>query len=162
MARLLFLPNDQTFILLESLQPVDELVQAVQDGRWSPPEPYAAGMVASPGDPLWCAFRHGNLVIITGQPVKENEPEVLPPASEEEPQESPLSPRQLEVLYALARGMTTKQVALQLGLRPRTVHEHVSAIKERLGTTTRAESVGRAVALGLFKPGSASGNSLEI
>lgn len=156
MARLLFLPNNQTFILLESPQSVERLMEAVQEDRWSPPEPYAAGLVASPGD-HWCAFQHGNLVIITSQPAKEDERKALPSASEEQSQEPPLSPRQLEVLLALAKGLTTKEIALQLGLRPRTVNEHVAAIKERLGTATRAESVGHAVALGLFKPGSVSG-----
>jgi two-component system nitrate/nitrite response regulator NarL len=160
MTRLLFLPNDQTFILLESPHSVDELMEAVQMGRWSPPEPYAARKVA-PDDPVWCAFQHGNLVIITSQVSRENEQKALSSVSEEETQEPSLSPRQLEVLLAIANGLTTKEIALQLGLRPRTVNEHVSAIKERLGTATRAESVGYAVALGLFKPGSVSGSSLE-
>jgi DNA-binding CsgD family transcriptional regulator len=161
MARLIFLPNDQTFILLESPYSVDELMESVQVGRWSPPEPYAAGAMESPGDHLWCAFQHGNLVIITSQAAGENEQKVLPSTLEDETQEPPLSPRQLEVLLAIAKGLTTKEIALQLGLRPRTVNEHVSVIKERLGTATRAESVGRAVVLGLFKPGSVSGSSLE-
>ena len=151
MTRLLFLPDDQTFIMLESPQTAVELVDDIRGGRWIPPEPYRARLAGSTDDPGWNTFRRGSLVIITGEFGEEGKPEELPAAPGGGSIDPILSPRQKQILQALAEGFTTKEIALQLGLRPRTVTMHVAAIKERLGAVTRAQSVGRAVALGICK-----------
>jgi DNA-binding CsgD family transcriptional regulator len=63
-----------------------------------------------------------------------------------------LSPREQEVLVMLGDGLTTAQIALQLGLRPRTIRGYVSNMKKRLEAQNIQQLVARAVALGLFRP----------
>lgn len=53
---------------------------------------------------------------------------------------APLTPREREVLFELARGRTNKQIARTLSLSPRTVGNHVSAILAKLGCATRTEA----------------------
>jgi DNA-binding NarL/FixJ family response regulator len=57
----------------------------------------------------------------------------------------------LEVLHGLAEGLTTRQIAVRLGVTPRMVQYHVSEIKRRLGARSRAQSVSRAQALGMVR-----------
>ena len=61
-----------------------------------------------------------------------------------------LTPRQAEVLRAVAQGHTDKEVAKALNLSPRTVEMHVSGAMKALHCSTRAEAVHRAGALGLL------------
>jgi DNA-binding NarL/FixJ family response regulator len=57
--------------------------------------------------------------------------------------------RRIEVLRLLATGATTRAIARELQLSERTVKTLVHDIQLSLGTTTRAQSVGEAVRLGL-------------
>ncbi|EKF44450.1 response regulator transcription factor [Nitratireductor indicus] len=52
---------------------------------------------------------------------------------------SALTSRESEVLALIAKGFTTRQIAEGLGLSPRTVESHRSAIGTKLGTTSQAE-----------------------
>lgn len=61
-----------------------------------------------------------------------------------------LTPRQIEVLQAVAAGRTDKEVAKGLSLSPRTVEMHVASAMKALGSSTRTEAVHRAGALGLL------------
>jgi two-component system nitrate/nitrite response regulator NarL len=56
-----------------------------------------------------------------------------------------LTTRELEVLGAMADGMSTKAVARLLGIRPKTVENHKTRIFDKLGVRTQAQAV--AVAL---------------
>lgn len=49
-----------------------------------------------------------------------------------------LSARELEVLRLLARGLTNKETAQQLGISPKTVGRHVESIYAKIGASTRA------------------------
>lgn len=62
-----------------------------------------------------------------------------------------LTPRQIEVLRAIATGNTDKEVAKLLSLSPRTVEMHVSAAIKSLDCSTRAEAVHRAATHGMLK-----------
>ena len=73
--------------------------------------------------------------------------------SNDEESHNAISPRQREVVQALAEGFTTKQIAYRLGISQRTVMAHIQAAKERFGTYTRAQTVGRAMSLGLIQAG---------
>ena len=54
---------------------------------------------------------------------------------------APLSPREREVLDIVATGATNSAIAYRLGLSPKTVGNHISAIFLKLGVATRAEAV---------------------
>lgn len=52
-----------------------------------------------------------------------------------------LSQREREILDAIAEGLTTKEIARQLGISPRTVDTHRAHLAEKLGTSSVAEMV---------------------
>ncbi len=53
---------------------------------------------------------------------------------------SPLTPRQLEVLELMARGLRNKEIATTLGISPGTAKNHLSAVFEALDVTNRTEA----------------------
>ena len=61
-----------------------------------------------------------------------------------------LSPRELEVLRLVAKGMTNKAIARELGVSERTIHRHVSNILTKLGVTSRAAATAFAYETALF------------
>ena len=63
---------------------------------------------------------------------------------------SPLTARENEVLQLLARGMTNKAIALELGITEHTIKFHVNAIMGKLGAQSRTEAVVRASQLGMI------------
>ena len=67
----------------------------------------------------------------------------------EQPDE-PLTPRELEVLAALAQGLPNKQIAYSLGISEHTVKFHVDAILGKLGAASRTEAVVRAIRAGVI------------
>ena len=64
-----------------------------------------------------------------------------------------LTPREREVLAQLAKGLTNKEIALVLGLRPKTVGHHVSNIFRKLGVHTRTEAAAVTLARGAIGTG---------
>lgn len=60
-----------------------------------------------------------------------------------------LSPRELEVLAMIGRGLRSKEIANRLHRSIRTVHGHTAAISRKLGGVTRTEMVRIALAGGL-------------
>lgn len=69
----------------------------------------------------------------------------LPPASEP----PPLTPRQLEVLRLLHRGLPNKAIGKQLGLSENTVRGHVQALLAALEVSSRSQAAFRAQRLKL-------------
>jgi DNA-binding NarL/FixJ family response regulator len=63
-----------------------------------------------------------------------------------------LSARELEVLRLLARGQSIKEIAESMGLNPKTVANHQSAIKLKLGADTAIQLLRKANELGLDAP----------
>lgn len=61
-----------------------------------------------------------------------------------------LSERQTEILQMIADGMSTKQVARELGITQKTVHNHLNAIYRRLDTQSLTHAVLSAVRLGII------------
>ena len=61
-----------------------------------------------------------------------------------------LTPRELDVLRLLARGLPNKQIAAQLAVNERTVKYHVSSILAKLDVTNRTEAVTVAASRGLI------------
>ena len=68
-----------------------------------------------------------------------------PPAPE-------LTPRQLEILQAMARGLTNKDIARMFSIRTDGVNEHVLAILAKLGAANRTEAVATAIRKQLIRP----------
>lgn len=64
------------------------------------------------------------------------------------PLESPLSPRERDVLELAGAGLSTKAVARQLGISPNTVKFHLQAAFDKLGATSRVEAVMAAIRRG--------------
>ncbi len=60
-----------------------------------------------------------------------------------------LTPRELEVLAAMADGASNKAIARRLGISFHTAKFHVAAILEKLNADSRTEAVMRAAQLGL-------------
>jgi DNA-binding NarL/FixJ family response regulator len=54
-----------------------------------------------------------------------------------------LSKRELAVLSWLQQGLSSKEIALALSLRPRTVEQHLQRVYQHLGVQTRAEAIMR-------------------
>jgi len=61
-----------------------------------------------------------------------------------------LTPRELEVLRLVARGLSNREVAAELVLSKHTVHRHVNNALSKLGVSSRAAAVARAAELGLL------------
>jgi HD-GYP domain-containing protein (c-di-GMP phosphodiesterase class II) len=65
-----------------------------------------------------------------------------------------LSERESEVLGLIARGLTTKQVARQLGISPKTCDHHIQRLYGKVGVSTRAGATLFALEHGLVRSGS--------
>lgn len=63
-----------------------------------------------------------------------------------------LTARERQVLALIARGQTTEDVAMQLGLRGNTVRTHVEHLCRRMGVRTRAQAVAVGLSTGQLKP----------
>ena len=61
-----------------------------------------------------------------------------------------LTPRQIEVLQLVARGMTNQEIAETLFLSRRTVHAHLRSIFHKLGVGHRSAATRYAVQHGLL------------
>lgn len=70
----------------------------------------------------------------------------------EAPLRETLTPRQHEVLVALARGASTEQIAESLGIARETVRNHVRALLRALRVHSRLEAVAEARRRGLLGP----------
>jgi DNA-binding CsgD family transcriptional regulator len=132
MTRILIFKTPDAFGVIEVDAPVERIVRAINHGRWQDFLPGESG-------PLY-ARQQGEVVVVThSAPVPEED---LPK----------LSRREHQVLVMLGEGLTTAEIALRLGLRPRTVRGYVAGMKARLGAHNIQQLVARAVALGLFRP----------
>lgn len=76
----------------------------------------------------------------------------LQPMSAERASPDVLSAREFEVLKLLVDGCTINEIAQQLGLTPKTVSNHQSAIKQKLGAETATQLLRAAMRLGLIPP----------
>ncbi|MEW5717187.1 MAG: response regulator transcription factor, partial [Chloroflexota bacterium] len=74
---------------------------------------------------------------------------------------NPLTPRETQVLCLLAQGLDNAAIAHQLVLTTRTVQNHVSAIYDKLGVTSRTEAMWYALQRGLVRVSPAEKNADE-
>ena len=69
-----------------------------------------------------------------------------------------LSPREVEVLQLVARGMTDADVGAALYISPRTVSRHLRSIYNKLGVNSRTAASAFAYQHGLIAPDSDARN----
>jgi DNA-binding NarL/FixJ family response regulator len=62
-----------------------------------------------------------------------------------------LTPRELDILTLMARGLRNKEIASQLFITERTVKFHANAIYRKLDVSSRTEAVSKALKHGLVK-----------
>lgn len=62
-----------------------------------------------------------------------------------------LTPRELDILWGIAKGLTYSEIADQLGMSRNTVPSHIKAIYRKLQVGTRGEAVYEAIQHGLIK-----------
>ena len=62
-----------------------------------------------------------------------------------------LSPREIEVLYLLARGLSNKEIAAQLGVVEGTVKIHITNIFSKLGVSDRTQALIEAIKRGIVE-----------
>ena len=70
---------------------------------------------------------------------------------EEDPPAQALTPRQMEILDGLTRGLTNQDIAKELGIREDRVKVHVNTIFTKLGAANRTEAVAIALRKHLLK-----------
>ena len=79
---------------------------------------------------------------------------VAPEISElisEDPPAPKLTPRQLEILGSITRGLTNSDIARELGIAPDSVKEHINAIFLKIGAANRTEAATIALRKHLLK-----------
>ena len=64
-----------------------------------------------------------------------------------------LTPREREILQALADGLSDKEIAARLGIAPRTVATHMAAILGKLKAESRLQAVLLGIKYGIVAPG---------
>lgn len=132
MTKILLFKEPDAFGVIEVNAPADRIVAAINRGRWEEYLPDAKG-------PFY-ARKQGDVIVVTHD---------IPMAQSERPK---LSRREHQVLVLLGEGQTTAQIALKLGLRPRTIRGYVANMKARLDAQNIQQLMARAVALGLYHP----------
>ena len=142
MTQVILLEDQKKMTIFNVSESCKSVAEALESGDWALPETNPDRLDLS----TMCMLHMPNFVVLLP---KDYQWKVHP--QEEEEQE--ISPRQKEVLQALAEGMTTKQIAYKLKISQRTVMAHIQASKERFGTFTRAQTVSRAMSMGLIQPG---------
>ncbi len=69
----------------------------------------------------------------------------------EKPDDGPLvTAREQEILVLVARGLSTKEVAQEIKIAPRTVDRHIENARLKLGARNRTHMVVRAMMEGLL------------
>jgi DNA-binding NarL/FixJ family response regulator len=63
-----------------------------------------------------------------------------------------LTPRELDVLRAAARGLGNKQIGAELGMSARTVQTHLTSVFGKLGVSSRTEAILLALREGWIRP----------
>lgn len=132
MTKVLIFKAPDAFGVIEVDAPAEGIVEAINRGRWEDYLPDERG-------PIF-ARQQADVVVVT-----HGEPQLI----EEKPR---LSRREYQVLVLLGEGLTTAQIALKLGLSPRTIRGYIATMKNRLDAQNIQQLVARAVALGLYYP----------
>ncbi len=61
-----------------------------------------------------------------------------------------LTPREMDVLQGIARGMPNKSIARELGISDHTVKFHITSIFQKLDVSSRSEAIAVAARIGIL------------
>ena len=136
-AEILAANPDAKILVLTTFGESDEMKRAMNAGATG------ALIKDTPREELVAAIRK----VVDGQKVVSPEIAHVLANRPERPQ---LSPRQLEVLGYVAKGMTSKAISSKLGITADSVNGHLRAIFAHLNATSRTEAVATAMRLGLI------------
>jgi DNA-binding CsgD family transcriptional regulator len=67
-----------------------------------------------------------------------------------------LTAREREIIRHVAGGMSAKQIALRVGIAPRTVERHIENCRYKLRARNRTHLIAKAIALGELRVGLAA------
>ena len=129
---------DVKILILTTFGTSDGIVHALNAGA------LGAIMKSSPNSELVSSIR----AIAKGKRAISEEVERL---LEEDPPAKALTPRQMQILEGLVRGLTNQNIATQLGIREDRVKGHVNSIFTKLGAANRTEAVAIALRKHLLK-----------
>jgi DNA-binding NarL/FixJ family response regulator len=74
------------------------------------------------------------------------------PVSDSEPTFEPvLSRREIAIVQGVSEGLTNTQLAMQLGISPSTVKNHLYNVSRKLGVSSRSQAVAEAIKRGLIE-----------
>ena len=131
------LPTPPRVIILSSFEFEEEIYRAVQAG--------ACGYLLkeTSRDDIVAAI----VAVHAGKPY-------FPPAIarrlSERNHRSSLSPRELEILELLSRGLTNKEIGQAFGISRHTVRNHINSINQKLDVTDRTEAASVAIKQGII------------
>ena len=143
MTLLFILLDRQTCLIHKSELEAEQLTAKIQCGDWSFADWDDFRVSQKPSQ---VAAVDGLVIVAESLPVQP-QPEIAVPRLEIE-----FTRRQLDILECLMEGMTAKQISVRLKISKRTTDEHLAAIRQKLEAKTITQSLGRAVALGYWKP----------
>ena len=117
-------------------------------------EPYVRAMLEAGARGYLSKTARANELVTAVKAVAAGETVLSPRVAGRILQTSPpaLTPRELDMLRAAARGLGNKQIANELGVSPRTVQTHLTAAFAKLGVTSRTEAVLEAMKRGWVRP----------
>ena len=129
---------DVRILILTSYSTTDVIARALADG--------AAGALLKTADDE--TFLSAIRTIAAGERFIQPEVENM---LEDDPPIPPLTPRQSEVLRSLMRGLSNRDISIQLGMSETRVEQHVNALLTKIGAANRTEAVTIALRKQLLK-----------
>jgi DNA-binding NarL/FixJ family response regulator len=133
------------FTVLSEDEDVEAAVQAGACGflaKDTPMDEVVAAIRAAASGAAWLSPRAAEVVLGRARRVDREPTQDMDPLAE-------LSPRELQVLQLIARGMENSEIAEVLNISPRTAKNHVSSILAKLGLPSRVQAAIYALRHGL-------------
>jgi DNA-binding NarL/FixJ family response regulator len=133
------------FTVLSEDEDVEAAVQAGACGflaKDTPIDEVVAAIRAAAAGAAWLSARAAEVVLGRVRAAEQGGSDNSGPTED-------LSPRELQVLQLIARGLENSEIATALGISPRTAKNHVSSILGKLGLESRIQAAIYAVRRGL-------------